>query len=60
MKTATLNLRVEADIKAQAETVLSQLGISMSTAIEIYLRQIAFTNSIPFVLSLPNHNDTLE
>lgn len=60
MKTATLNLRIEADIKAQAETILSQLGISMSTAIEVYLRQIAFTKSIPFMLSLPNHNDTLE
>lgn len=57
MKTATLNLRVEVDIKAQAEIVLSQLGISMSTAIEVYLRQIAYTQSIPFPLTL--HTDKI-
>ena len=37
-KTTTLNLRVNPDVKRRAEGVLSQLGISMSTAIEIYLK----------------------
>ena len=55
-KTSTLNVRVETDIKHQAEDVLKQLGISMSTALELYLRQIVFTQSIPFPISLDRDN----
>ena len=35
-KTMTLNLRVNPEVKKNAEEVLSQLGMSMSTAIDIY------------------------
>ena len=35
-KTATLNLRVNPAIKERAETVLQQLGIPMSTAVNMY------------------------
>ena len=46
-KTTTLNLRVNPDVKRRAEEVLSQLGIPMSTAIDIYLKQISMTGGIP-------------
>ena len=52
-KTATLNLRVNPAVKARAEEVLSQLGVPMSTAIDIYLNQIALTGGIPFAVTLP-------
>mgnify|MGYP000934280406 CR=1 FL=1 len=52
-KTATLNLRVNPDVKRRAEEILSQLGIPMSTAIDIYLKQITMTGGIPFALTLP-------
>jgi DNA-damage-inducible protein J len=52
-KTTTLNLRVNPDVKRRAEEVLSQLGIPMSTAIDIYLKQISMTGGIPFNLTLP-------
>lgn len=39
-KTATLNCRVNPDVKQQAEAILSRLGIPMSTAIDMYLQQI--------------------
>ena len=47
-KTATLNLRVDPTVKAQSEQILSQLGIPMSTAIEMYLRQVVIKNGLPF------------
>ena len=47
-KTTTLNLRVNPDVKRRAEEVLSQLGIPMSIAIDIYLKQISMTGGIPF------------
>lgn len=52
-KTATLNLRVNPEVKAQAESVLSKLGIPMSTAINMYLKQISLTGGIPFAITLP-------
>ena len=52
-KSTTLNLRVNPTVKRNAEEVLAQLGISMSTAIEIYLRQISLTGGIPFDVTLP-------
>ena len=35
-KTATLNIRVNPDVKENAESVLAQLGIPMATAIDMY------------------------
>lgn len=52
-KTATLNLRVDPEVKQSAESVLSQLGLSMSTAVDMFLRQVALTGSIPFRVALP-------
>ena len=53
VKTSNIMTRVEPIIKEQAEAVLSQLGISMSTAMSIYLRQIALQRKIPFEMALP-------
>ena len=52
-KTATLNLRVNPIVKARAEEVLAQLGVPMSTAIDMYLNQIYLTGGIPFTVTLP-------
>ena len=52
-KTATLNLRVNPDVKKSAEMVLHQLGVPMTTAIDMFLKQITLTGSIPFAVTLP-------
>ncbi len=52
-KTATLNLRVNPDVKEKAENVLSRLGIPMATAIDMYLKQISLVGGIPFSVVLP-------
>lgn len=52
-KSVAINVRVSPEVKRQAEEVLELLGIPMSTAIDMYLRQIALTGSIPFDLTLP-------
>ena len=53
-KTATLNLRINPDVKKDAEAVLKELGVPLSTAIDMYLRQIVLTGGIPFTISLPD------
>lgn len=52
-KTATLNLRVNPEVKLQAEQVLKQLGVPMSTAVDMFLRQVSLTGGIPFAVALP-------
>jgi addiction module RelB/DinJ family antitoxin len=52
-KTATLNLRVNPEVKKSAELVLSQLGVPMATAIDMFLKQITLTGGIPFAVTLP-------
>ena len=54
-KTTTLNLRVDPEVKLEAEAVLKRLGIPMATAIDMYLRQIALTGGIPFSVTLPEN-----
>lgn len=58
-KTATLNLRVNPDVKEQAETILTQLGIPMATAIDMYLKQISLVGGIPFSVVLPKAASTV-
>lgn len=52
-KTSNVLARVEPDIKEQAEAVLAQLGVPVSTVINMLYRQIILTQSIPFRLALP-------
>lgn len=52
-KTATLNLRVSPEVKQDAEEVLKRLGVPMSTAVDMFLRQISLTGGIPFDITLP-------
>lgn len=51
-KTTSIYARVEPEIKEQAEKVLSQLGIPMSNAINVFLRQVVLQNGLPFELTL--------
>ena len=52
-KSATLNIRVNPQVKKSAEMVLSQLGMPMATAIDVFLKQVSLTGGIPFVITLP-------
>lgn len=48
---AQINLRVDDDTKRNAEKTLDEIGLSMSTAINIFLKTVARENRIPFELS---------
>jgi len=57
-RTANVFARVEPEIKQQAEQVLSLLGIPMSNAIGLFLRQIIMQRGIPFDMKLPVRKPT--
>lgn len=52
-KTANVMARVEPDIKAQAESIMEKLGLSASTAINMFYRQVIYWNGMPFRPSIP-------
>ncbi len=51
--TATFSVRIDSALKKQAELFLENVGMSMSTAINLYLRKIVLEQKIPFEISLP-------
>ena len=53
-RTSNVFARVEPEIKEQAERILNQLGIPMSNAIGLFLRQIIMQRGIPFDMKLPD------
>ena len=52
-RTANVFVRVEPELKEQAESVLDQLGIPMSNAVGMFLRQVVLQKGIPFEMKLP-------
>lgn len=52
-RTSNIFARVEPEVKEEAEKVLEQLGIPMSNAVGMFLRQVVLQNGIPFDVKLP-------
>ena len=57
MATTNLNIRTDKDIKEQADRIFSELGLNMTTAINMFLRTAIRENGIPFSLKLDTPNE---
>ena len=55
-KTATINMRIEPAVKAQAEDVFSSFGISITDAINIFLHASIMEGGFPFQPKQPRYN----
>jgi DNA-damage-inducible protein J len=51
-KTTNLNICIDAELKEQAEELFSELGMNMTTAINIFVRQAVRQGCIPFAIKL--------
>ena len=49
--TTNINIRTESELKAKAQSILADLGFDMSTAINVFLNQVVYKQSIPFSIS---------
>ena len=58
MATTNLNIRTDKEIKDQAEQIFAELGITMSTAVNIFLRTAVREHGIPLALKIEVPNDT--
>ena len=60
-ETTNLSIRMDKELKEQAERLFSELGMNMTTAFNIFVRQAVRQGKIPFEISLniPN-SETIE
>ena len=54
VKTTTARARIRPDIKTEAESIIHDLGLSVSTAFELFYRQIILNRGLPFDVRIPN------
>ena len=52
-KTASARALIDPEIKKEAETILKELGLSVSKSFELYYRQIIAHRGLPFELQVP-------
>lgn len=57
MSTSPTQIRIDKDIKEQVVGLFSDLGIDMSTAVNIFLRQCILHDGLPFNVERPQYNN---
>jgi len=54
IKTATIRARVQPEVKAEAEGILNELGMTTSESIQLLFNQIRLRGEFPLELKVPN------
>jgi len=53
-KTEQMHIRVDPELKAEAEAVLNQLGLRATEFVRMALRQVVLQRALPFAVRIPN------
>lgn len=56
MATVNMSIRMDTELKKQAEVMLSDMGLNMTTAMNIFLRQVVRLGKIPFEIATDTPN----
>ena len=54
MANAVINVRTDADVKVQAQQIFESIGLDLSTAVNLFLKQTVKAKNLPFVLGTSN------
>lgn len=54
--TTNISIRMDSELKAQADALFSELGMNLTTAFNIFVRQSLRKGGIPFEISLDQPN----
>ena len=60
MSKTSMSIRLDSEVKEQAQQVFNDLGMDMTTAINIFLRQAIQYQSLPFDVRLDENRKLLE
>ncbi len=58
-RSAKISSRIDPELKAEGDAILSAIGLSASDAITMFYRQIVMQKGLPFSANIPNE-ETLE
>lgn len=58
MATVPTQIRIDSDIKKQASELFNNLGLDMSSAVNLFLHQCVLRGGIPFTIEMPRYNQT--
>ncbi len=58
MSKVSTNISLDAETKAKAQVMLADLGLDLSTAVNIFLRQMLYEGGIPFSITREIPNQT--
>ena len=56
MATAPTQIRIDADIKKQATELFRDLGLDMSSAVNLFLHQCVLRGGLPFSVEMPHYS----
>ena len=59
MAKVSTNITIDADTKAKAQELLADFGLDLSTAINIFLRQMIRENAIPFTIQRDSRHEEI-
>ena len=59
MATVPTQIRIDANTKRQATVLFSQLGIDMSSAVNLFLHQCVMRGGLPFAVEVPQYNQSV-
>lgn len=55
--TSNMNIRMDKEVKEQAQRIFAELGMDMTTAVNVFLRQAIRYNGFPFDVRINTPND---
>ena len=55
-KEATLQIRMDSELKEQAEQLYKDMGTSLAEAVRIFARQSVLENGMPFIIHMPSES----
>ncbi|MBM6751641.1 type II toxin-antitoxin system RelB/DinJ family antitoxin [Mediterraneibacter glycyrrhizinilyticus] len=56
MATTPTQIRIDADIKKQATALFNELGLDMSSAVNLFLHQCVLRGGLPFNVEMPRYS----
>ena len=55
-KTAAISMRIDPEVKSDAESIFSSLGLSLTEAINVFLHMSILEGGLPFDVRQPRYN----
>lgn len=56
MATSPTQIRIDSEVKQEANALFAELGMDMSSAVNIFLRQCILHGGLPFKVEIPKYN----